>query len=261
MKKYRQEQILRLLAERSSLQIGDLASMFQVSPMTIRRDLNELSARGALLRTHGGALPAQQSNTVDTPFSYRQSLRRAEKLAIAEAAMAFVHSGQKLFLSSGSTLYTFSQVLAEVPGLSIVTDAVNTACDLAAGGSCSIVMIGGELSAGTLSTTGSIAERTLSSFYFDAAFIGVTAVGADGQLYLGSISELGIMQQLFSITENIYVLADSSKLGKTDFVRFGRLRPSHTLITDAGIDGALLQQYRSLNIHLVVAPPVRPAGL
>ena len=255
MKRYRHEQILRMLAERGSLQIGELSETFQVAPMTIRRDLNELSEKGALIRTHGGALPIQSTGVIDTPFYYRQSLQREEKQAIAEAAKAFVKSGQKLFLSSGSTLHAFAKAIMHIPGLNLVTDAVNLACDLTASNSASVVMIGGEIRSSTFSTCGSIAERTLSSFTFDAAFIGVTAIDAEGQLYLGSIAELGIMQRLFAITENIYILADSTKLGKSDFVKLGELRSPYTLITDSGIPSAVAQQYRERGVQLVIAPP------
>jgi DeoR/GlpR family transcriptional regulator of sugar metabolism len=253
MKKYRHEKILQILSEQGNVQIGDLAAHFSVTPMTIRRDLNELGAEGALIRTHGGAMPIHQIAAVDTPFHYRQSFHSEEKRLIAETAKTIVMPGQKLFLSSGSTLHAFALALADVPNITIVTDAVNIANELAVNTNMTIVLIGGEVRGNTFSTTGSVAEKTLLSFYFDAAFLGVTAVDCDGQLYLGSISELGIAQRLFSMTENVCLLADSSKLGRTDFVRIGEVKPTYTLITDDGVSPALVDLYRSLGVKVIIA--------
>lgn len=250
MKKYRHEQILQLLSEQGSAQIGELAICFGVTPMTIRRDLSELEAKGALVRTHGGAMPIRQTVAVDTPFHYRQAIASEAKQKIAQAAVKLVSPGQRLFLASGTTLHAFAGALMSIPALTVVTDAVNIANDFCSS-NMNIIQLGGEVRGTTSSTTGEMAENQLKAFYFDAAFLGVTAVDAEGSLYLGSLAELGIDRQLFTMTKNIYVLADSSKVGRTDFVRIGEML-GYTLITDSGISPALRDLYQALGIKVIV---------
>ena len=253
----RQEEILALLNEQQTVLVQDLCEHFQVTPITIRRDLSELEAAGKLVRTHGGALPVQAQPLLETPFSgspdaYRYTLHIKEKNLIAQTALKQIQTGQKLFLSSGSTVFALSGLLHTIPKLTVVTDAIPLAYKLSFQSNINLVIIVGELMGHTLSTTGVMAENMIIHFKFDAAFISLTALDKDGQMYLNNIAEFGIMQSLFSVVDKVYILVDSSKIGHDDFIRVGKLIPNYTIITDA-ISDEYLQIYQNMDIDVIVA--------
>lgn len=258
LKEKRQEAILSMLKERQSLQVNDLCEHFQVTPITIRRDLGELEQAGKLLRTHGGALPVPEAAPAPADISYPASYpdgyktRTEEKKRIAATALQYIRTGQKVFLGSGSTVYTLSRLIHTFPLLTVVTDAVPLAYELSPLPNIHLVIIGGEILNTTLSTTGNLAENMLVHFKFDAAFVSITAIGKDGQMYLNSIAEFGIMQALFTLVDKIYILIDSSKIGKEDFVCLGKIVPGYTIITDE-ISDEYRQIYENMEVEVVLA--------
>ncbi len=258
LKEKRQEIILSMLKDQKSLQVNDLCEHFQVTPITIRRDLGELEQAGKLVRTHGGALPVQEESLRSSSISYpafyptRYQTRLEEKERIAATAIQHIQAGQKVFLGSGSTVYTLSKLIHSFPLLTVVTDAIPLAYELSPLPNIHLVIIGGEALCTTLSTTGNMAENMLVHFKFDAAFVSITAIGKDGQMYLNSIAEFGIMQVLFSLVDKIYILIDSSKIGKEDFVCIGKIVPGYTIITDE-ISEEYRQIYENMDVNVILA--------
>lgn len=253
LKETRQGQIIQYLERKGSVQVTDLCTMFQVTPMTIRRDLDDLEKEGKLLRTHGGALLPASDEYTETPFAVRCNLEVTKKRNIAQAAAHLVKQGQRIFLSSGSTVHIFSKYLQTVKHITIVTDAVNIAYELSSWPNVNIVMIGGELRGNTLSTTGNMTEKTLRQFKLDCAFIGVTAIDKSGKMYLNSVAEFGVIQVIFSMVDHVHILTDSTKLGGEDFVCIGSMIPGYTLVTDSGISEDCLENYKNLGIEVIIA--------
>lgn len=254
MKKNRFKQILHQLSTHGSLQVVEIAEQLNVSPMTIRRDLRELEARSLLIRTHGGAI-ASHLPTSDIPFSFRSSINRELKEEIAHAAASTVYGGERLFLASGSTVTAFSNELSSKPDLTIITDSVNIAYTISSKNSAQVVIIGGAINPTTMATEGMMTENMIDSFTYDAAYLGATAIGLDGQIYLGSLSELGIMRKLLSMACRIYILADHTKLGKSDFVKAGNLKPNFTLITDHEVPESILADLKKVHSNIIIASP------
>ena len=260
MKEHRLEQILAYLNANGSVQIADLAVQFGVSPMTIRRDLDELARSDHLVRTHGGALPIQHSTMVDTPFSNRLNAAPDKKATIAALARTTIVPQQNVFLSSGTTVHALAKTLAGHVSMTIVTDAINIAYELVSCPGLTIILIGGEVRSTTFSTTGIVAEDALRAFRFDAAYIGATAVSEDGTVYLGSIAELGIAQRVLSTTKNVYFLVDSTKLGQRDFIRLCELGPHITLVTNDDAPAAYIASYQALGTAVLLAASTAPDG-
>jgi len=252
LKETRHEKILLLLREQGSIQVSKLCSDLQVTPMTIRRDLNELENEGKLLRTHGGALLTNPEENQTTSFFLRSHVQMEQKDRIAQAAAHEIKAGQKLFLGSGTTVYTLSRRVHTIPNLTVVTDSIPLANELSPLPNIHSVMIGGELDSTTLSSTGNMAENMLVHFKFDAAYVSITAIDFDGQMYLNSITEFGIMQVIFSIVDKVYLLVDSSKIGRQDFVCIGKIIPGYTIITDA-IPNEYKKNYEEMDVRTIVA--------
>lgn len=250
-KQERQHAILSLLQDRGELQIQTICRQFHIVPMTARRDLAELEAAGSLIRTHGGAI-AKEKKTFDaqTPLASRLRTHTSEKEAIAQYAVTLLEPHDAIFIASGSTIDIFARKLLHRMPLSIVTDAVNVAYQLNQDSHLHIFMVGGELRSNSLTLTGSIAQNNLKQFRLRKAFISVNGIDEDGCLYTSSVVESGLLEELFRAVEEIYVLADSSKLGRKDFVTIQRDRP-FTLITSGEVNEAMLDHYRDIGITVL----------
>lgn len=252
-KQERQKAILALLQEKGELHVQTICRNFHIVAMTVRRDLMELEQMGALIRTYGGAI-AKEKKTFDaqTPFAKRRKLHTEQKQQIACIAKRFLKEHDRIFLASGSTMDMFASALIHYLPLTIVTDAVNVAYELYQDSRLSIYMLGGELRSNSLTLTGPIAQSNLKQFQLSKAFLSVNAIDEEGNLYTDSVVESGLLETLFSIVEEIYILCDSSKLNTRDFIAISH-EQSYTLITDQGADQDLLDAYRRHGIRIADA--------
>lgn len=250
----RHQKIIHYLQSKEEIEISEICEMFHVVPMTARRDLKELEAKGKLIRTHGGAkcLTTFANDTV-LPFIHRTAIHTDEKKAIADAALAFVHNGQRIFLASGTTVHAFAQNLKNIGHLKIVTDAINIAYDLSSFPNISLICIGGEIRQKSLTATGKMAETHLNSFQLDSAFIGINGIDENGNIYLSSMAESSIVQNLCERVPNLYFLTDSSKIGKKDFIYIGTLQKGYTLITNKNAPEICIAQYQKRGAHVILA--------
>jgi len=131
---------------------------------------------------------------------------------------------------------------------------VNVAYELYQDSRLTIFMLGGELRSNSLTLTGPIAQTNLKQFQLSKAFLSVNAIDEKGNLYTDSVVESGLLETLFSIVEEVYVLCDSSKLNSRDFIAISH-EQSYTLITDQDADESLLEAYRQCGIRVVKAAP------
>lgn len=253
LKEKREEQILELLEQHGSVEVSQLCSLFGVTKMTIRRDLDKLENDGKISRTHGGAVLNNTDVLLEKPLYVRLNTNTAFKERIARKAASMISDGEKIFLSSGTTVYSLARQLDNSRRLLVVTDGLNTALELSKRTNISIIIIGGELRSNTLATTGSFAENMIRQFKFETAYIGVTSISADGSLYHGSLVEIGLYKALAEISKKMVILADSDKLGKDDFVCVGHLKSGDTLVTDSDASDLLLKSYRDMGVDVVIA--------
>jgi DeoR family transcriptional regulator, fructose operon transcriptional repressor len=252
-KEARQKQIVELLQNKGHVEVEELCRMFNVTNMTVRRDLEELETAGLVSRSHGGAHIADTDILVEVPFYLRQNMNKAAKLAVAAEAIKYLADGHKIFIGSGTTTYYMSQKMDNSHCLITVTDAINIASELVTRPSISVIQLGGVLRSNTMSTTGSVTENEIRQFRFHKAFIGVTGIGKDGRLYVGSISQMSIYQAAFESAEQIIILADSSKVAQEDFVCIGSLSGKFTVITNKEAPEGCLEAYRGMGARVIPA--------
>jgi len=142
LKKERQQQIIDMLHANGYVEATELAKIFGVTGMTIRRDFEELEYEGKLIRSRGGALLTNANALVEHPFNTRQSDNEIQKIAIAEAALETIDDGQKLFFGSGSTVWNLAKKLNNSRRLMIITDAINISNELISRPAISVIQIG-----------------------------------------------------------------------------------------------------------------------
>src|ERR1700742_239703 len=168
----RRQHILELIQNQGRALVSDLSEQLNISQITIRKDLDYLQSKGLILRSHGGALRLQSSALVDPSLQEKQKHHSQEKERIAAAAIKMVEEGQCLILDSGTTTTAIAQGLKQFKDLTVITNAVNIAAELA-GTDFEVILIGGTLRKNSFSLVGPLAEDNLEEMHADILFLGV----------------------------------------------------------------------------------------
>ena len=178
----RQEQILRLLREKGSVTVTELTEHFGASESTIRRDLNALHKKGALVKVFGGAVQTgEKLSTKEEKVSLRAEQNREEKIRIARHAAALVRPEDFVYLDAGTTTGYMIPFLTEKTAV-FVTNAVSHALKLSENG-FRVILIGGELKAATEAIVGNEAYADLQKYNFTKGFFGTNGAGIAGRLH------------------------------------------------------------------------------
>ncbi|MEX0745539.1 MAG: DeoR/GlpR family DNA-binding transcription regulator [Phycisphaeraceae bacterium] len=234
----RRGRILEVLDSTGEQTVEQLADAFSVSGMTIRRDLQDLAAEGRVIRTHGGAAPTARIS-FEFRFLQRAQQQAAEKDAIAAVAAELVQPGQAVLLDSGTTTLAIARRLRAIPELTVITTSLPIASELFGVEEVDLILLGGMLRKDAPDLAGAITHQNLDVLRADVAFIGADAVDQQGNLY-NSSAELGrMLSRMARSADAAYAVADSSKIGRRELMRFGHLRDWRGLITDRELDAKL----------------------
>ena len=254
----RQQQIADLVLAQGGSSVEELAQRFAVSGMTIRRDLQLLQSQGQIMRTHGGAAPAQR---VSFEFRFLQHAQenRWAKNAIGDCASALVGDGQSLMLDSGTTTLALAKHLRDRRNLTIITTSLPIASELQFCDGIEVILLGGLLRRGAPDLTGPLTEANLQTFCADIAFIGADGIDLKGNIYNNSPTVAQMLAKMARSAKRIYVLADHSKIGRTALMRFGNIANWDGLITDKGLDRAMLNKLRRAGVNIKQARTDRSA--
>jgi DeoR family transcriptional regulator of aga operon len=230
----RRRLVLKILNRDGRVLVGDLARQFRISQVTIRKDLDLLQAQGRIHRTHGGALPAQESALDDPTLREKEKLSRKEKLLIAAAAAHMVKEGQVVILDSGTTTTAIAHALRKFENLTIITNAVNIAAELS-GSSLEVILTGGTLRKNSFSLVGPIAEETLRRLNADILFLGVDGFDVRQGLSTPNLLEAKVNRAMMDVARVTVVVCDSSKFGRRSLSSIAPTSTVHHLITDRGV--------------------------
>ena len=173
----RHELIVEQLSARGEVTVAEVSRRAGVSPMTIRRDLDELDRLGAVKRVRGGAVSVQ-SRGYEPPFGARAKLHVEAKEQIAAAAAGLVHGGQTLVLDAGTTTLALARRLRGIHGLTVATPSLRIASALADERDMRVIIIGGLVRAGEHSVIGNHALEHLAQLRFDLCFLTIAGVEA-----------------------------------------------------------------------------------
>lgn len=227
----RRRAILELLSREGRVLVTDLAQQFETSQVTIRKDLEILHAQGVVHRTHGGALPSRDGALADPTLREKEKLHRREKLRIAEAAAAMVQEGQVVILDSGTTTTAIARALRNFHNLTIVTNAVNIASELA-GSDPEVILTGGTLRQNSFSLVGPIAEDTLRRLNADLLFLGVDGFDVHYGLSTPNLLEAKVNRVMAEISKKVVAVCDASKFGHRSLSLIVPPIGIHHVITD-----------------------------
>src|ERR1700722_19389307 len=237
--------LLELLATAGQLQVEEAAAALNVSAATIRRDFDELASQQMLTRIRGGAVA--QGVNYDLPLRYKSERHPSEKQRIAEVAAAMVMAGQVGGLNGGTTTTEVARALATRSGLSsgaaapaitVVTNALNIATELAVRQHIKIVATGGVARPQSYELIGPLATGVLDQGTLDIAILGVDGIDPVAGATAHHEGEASINKLMADHADQVVVVADSSKVGRRAFARICAASDVDVLVTDAGIAAA-----------------------
>jgi DeoR family transcriptional regulator of aga operon len=226
--------ILERLSDNGSVNVGELAETFDVSLATIRRDLGLLEEQRLIGRVHGGAVA--RGVLYELPLRYKAGRQQEEKRRISQAAAAQVTDHLTVGFTGGTTTTEVARALAERPGLTVVTNALNIASELAVRVNLKIVVPGGVARPESYELVGPIAEAGLEDLNLDLAFVGVDGISASAGCTTHHEVEAYTNRTLISRAKRVVVVADSSKLSRVAFARICPVSEVDELITDRSAD-------------------------
>jgi DeoR family transcriptional regulator of aga operon len=248
--------LLELLVERGRLDVEDAAAELAVSAATIRRDLDQLAEQQMLVRTRGGAVVHGVS--YELPLRYKTARQASQKQRIARAVAGLVVPGEAVGLTGGTTTTEVARALAVrgdladgSPALTVVTNALNIAGELAVRPQFKIVVTGGVARAQSYELVGPLADGVLGQITVDVAVLGVVAFDVTHGAAAHDEAEAAVNRMLCERAERVVVAADSSKLGRRAFARICAADAVDTLVTDAAADATALRRFEEAGIRVL----------
>jgi len=227
----RRRAILELINREGRVLVAELAQQFDTSQVTIRKDLETLHAQGFIHRSHGGALPSREGALADPTLPEKEKLHRKEKLRIAEAAAAMVKEANVVILDSGTTTTAIARALRNFRRLTIITNAVNIASELA-GSDVEVILTGGTVRKNSFSLVGPIAEDTLHHLNADILFLGVDGFDVQYGLSTPNILEAKVNRIMVEVAKVSVAVCDASKFGRRSLALIVPPNRLHHVITD-----------------------------
>ena len=226
----RHAEIIELAKTEGRVLVEELALRFDVTPQTIRKDLNELCDRQLLTRIHGGAVTP--SGTQNLEYEQRGKIAASEKEAIGRAAAALIPDNASLFINIGTTTEAVSQALLKHGRLMIITNNINVANRMRVYPQFEVVIAGGVVRSADGGIVGEAAVDFIRQFKVDYAVIGASAIDHDGALLDYDFREVKVAQAIIANARHVILVSDSTKFDRTAPVRIGHLSQVDTFVTD-----------------------------
>lgn len=226
----RQNTILEIARHSGRVMVDELAQRFEVTPQTIRKDLNELCDRRLLTRIHGGAVLS--SGVENVGYDARRMIASEEKEAIGRAAAARIPDQASLFINIGTTTEAVARALLQHSGLMVITNNLNVASLMRAYPQIEVVIAGGVVRPSDGGVVGEAAVDFIRQFKVDIAVVGASAIDEDGSLLDYDYREVRVAQAIISNTRKVMLVCDSSKFERSAPVRIGHLSQITTFVTD-----------------------------
>ncbi|PYT59001.1 MAG: DeoR/GlpR transcriptional regulator [Acidobacteria bacterium] len=248
----RRRNVLDLVDQDGQVTVADLVKRFSISAVTVRTDLDALASVGAVVRSHGGAVRRLEA-TQDYPLRMKETIHRDEKIRIGRAAAELVRPGETIILDSGTTTAEIARHLKRVKtqSLTVITNALNIAAELADLPSISLIMIGGLLRPISCSFVGPQAEAMMNEFHADRLFLAVDGFDLVDGPSTPDVLEAQLNNVMICSAREVNVVTDFSKLGRRSVSRIGPFDTIRRLITDTRAPQEFTERLRNRGIEVI----------
>lgn len=247
----RHSEIIQMAKDHGRVLVDHLANHFQVTPQTIRKDLNDLCEQRLLTRIHGGAL--FPSGIENLEYESRRKIAADEKDAIGKAAARLIPDNASLFINIGTTTEAVSKALLDHQGLMVITNNINVANRMRVYPSIEVVIAGGVVRGSDGGIVGEAAVDFIRQFKVDFAVIGTSAMDEDGALFDFDYREVKVSQAIIANARHVILVSDSTKFDRTAPVRIGHLSQVNSFITDRLTRPSIRQVCRDAGVTLIEA--------
>lgn len=246
LKSERQQAIVELCQQQGVVTVKSIQQQLDVSDMTVRRDLEELSEQNLLVRVHGGAksldFEANEKNQIELSHSEKKKLHNQEKEYIAQQAASEIKDGDTIFLGPGTTIELMVKYLHQKQ-LRIITNSLPVFNLLTTNEQFDLYLIGGAYRKVTGAFVGLVANEMIEKISIEKAFVGVNGV-RDDFVSAFSIEEGKFLQLALDKAHKKYLVADANKFNYSDFYNFYNLSEVDALFTDNTIHEEVKNYYQ-----------------
>ncbi|WP_160720537.1 DeoR/GlpR family DNA-binding transcription regulator [Bacillus sp. USDA818B3_A] len=246
----RQKKIVELVNERLSIRVTELSKIFSVTEETIRRDLEKLEKENLLMRSHGGAVSIEKDQG-EVSYLEREITNAEQKKAIAATAVRLIEPGDQIVLDASTTAWYVAKELPDMP-LTVLTNSIKVAIELSKKEQIKVISTGGTLLAQSLSYVGPLAERSLSMYHVNKAFLSCKGVHLERGLSDFNESQALLKKQMMEIADETILMVDSSKFGTRAFSRINPVSNLDCIITDSKIDEETKRDLEDKKVKLLI---------
>jgi DeoR family transcriptional regulator, fructose operon transcriptional repressor len=246
----RQRLILVRARAEGRVNVGTLATELGAAPETVRRDLGQLSDKGLLLRTHGGAFPVESAG-FESNIAHRATSSILEKRRIAAAAADRLHGAETVYIDEGITPQFVAEALAPEGPLTVVTSSLLAAGAMADSLSITVLLLGGRLRGRTMATVDHWATRMLGELVIDLAFLGANGISREHGLTTPDPAVAAVKSLVIARSRRKVFVGTHNKFGVTSFCRFGDVSDFEALITDTGLNTGEAHRYAALGPQVI----------
>ncbi|MFD2612207.1 DeoR/GlpR family DNA-binding transcription regulator [Paenibacillus gansuensis] len=249
----RRDRILQLLKMQGRITVQEIIDKFQCSEATARRDLDQIVKTEPVIRTIGGAQYEGYAAARETSFFEKKEQHWPEKEAIAAKAASLIQPGDIIGLTGGSTTYLISRAIKHMRGITVVTNAVNVAMELAESDGIQVVVTGGVMRNRSFELCGPLAEKMVEHLHIGKMFIGIDGVTEEQGLTTYSEQEAEIARLLIRRSASTIAVFDPTKVGRTSLFSIAPLKEIHACVTNASLPQTFRKVLRTHSIEIYLA--------
>lgn len=233
--------IIKQIQEHGHAEVNELAEKYQVSSMTIRRDLAKLEEEGLVIQEYGGAV-LNSGSLFEYTMTMKQCEYQTEKERIAKACLPYINEGDTIFLDAGTTVCELAKLIAPLKNITVLTNSLLAANTLS-GSDLEIIMCPGQFRQKSMAYLGSLTENFLSAFQIDKLFLGTEGVQLSSGISVPDITDGLTKRCLIEHAKWTACLADSSKLEKTFFYNICKMEKLDLFITNKELPEKYVSAY------------------
>lgn len=246
----RQKIILDQLKENGAVLVSKLSQELGVTEETVRRDLEKLEAKELLIRTHGGAIPLENTK-MELSLEKRKNTNTEIKELLATEAVKFIVPGDTIFLDASTTTFYLAKELKSLKNVTVITNSLRVIHELSDCPDLKVIAVGGHVS-NNQSFIGNLAEQNISHYFFaDKMFFSSRGLTKTGGILESNEQEFSIKHKMLKNSKEKFYLCDSSKLERIGFAKLAQLDEINTIISNGDFDDDWLKTFEENNVTLV----------
>ncbi len=246
----RQKRILELLNIEGAVMVSKLSAELGVTEETVRRDLEKMEEKELLRRTHGGALPVDETN-YEYSLEKRKALNSEIKQQMARKAAEFIATGDTIFLDASTTTFYLAKEIKTMKNVTVITNSIRIINELCGVENIKVIAVGGIVSKNQ-SLVGAMAENHINENYFaDKMFFSSRGIGENSFILESNEQECFIKHSMLNNSKERFFLCDKSKIGRVGYIRLASFEKVQHLITDADIDGLLKDTLNEYGVNII----------